>query len=55
MSGTFEQPDDAQLNLDTPGNSLEDALGQAGVGLPEQAAPPPVYRAMPDSRITGVE
>jgi hypothetical protein len=51
VSGTFEQPDDAQLNLDTQGNSLEDALGQAGVGLPAQAAPPPVYRAMPDSRI----
>jgi hypothetical protein len=51
VSGTFEQQDDAQLALDTSGDTLEQALGQAGVGLPEQAEPPPVYRAMPDSRI----
>jgi hypothetical protein len=51
VSGTFEQQDDPQLALDTTPDPMEQALGQAGVGLPEQAAPPPVYRAMPDSRI----
>ena len=51
MSGTFEQQDDPQLALDTTPDPMEQALGQAGVGLPEQAEPPPVYRAMPDSRI----
>jgi hypothetical protein len=51
VSGTFEQQDDPQLALDTTPDPMEQALGQAGVGLPEQAEPPPVYRAMPDSRI----
>ena len=51
MSGTFEQQDDPQLNLDTQGNPLEDALGEAGVPLPTEPEPPPVYKAMPDSRI----
>jgi len=50
MSGTFEQ-DDPQFNMDTSGDPLEDALGQAGVGLPEEPPAPAVYKAMPDSRI----
>ena len=33
MSGTFEQ-DDPQLNLDTQGDPLENALTQADAGLP---------------------
>src|SRR5580765_6471824 len=51
MSGTFEQQDDPQFNMDTSGDPLEDALGQAGVGLPEEPPAPAVYKAMPDSRI----
>ena len=51
MSGTFEQQDDPQLNLDTQGNPLEDALTQADAGLPTEPEPPAVYKAMPDSRI----
>ena len=51
MSGTFEQ-DEPQLDLETSGdNSLENALGQAGVGLPPEPPEPAVYKAMPDSRI----
>ena len=50
MSGTFEQ-DDPQLNLDAQVDPLEQSLVQADVGLPAPAAPPAVYKAMPDSRI----
>ena len=50
MSGTYEQ-DDPQLNLDAQADPLEDALGQADVGLPAEPEPPAVYKAMPDSRI----
>ena len=52
MSGTFEQQDDPALNLDTIGSDpLENSLEQSGVGLPAAEEPPPVYKAMPDSRI----
>ena len=50
MSGTFEQ-DDPQLNLDTQGDPLENALTQADAGLPAAPEPPAVYKAMADSRI----
>jgi hypothetical protein len=50
VSGSFEQ-DDPQLNLDTQGDPLEQALTQADVGLPATPEPPAVYKAMPDSRI----
>ena len=51
MSGTFEQ-DEPQLDLESSGeDALENALGQAGVGLPPPAPEPAVYKAMPDSRI----
>ena len=50
MSGTFEQ-DDSNLNLDTSTDPMENALDQAGVGLPDAAPEPAVYKAMPDSRI----
>ena len=50
MSGTFGQ-DDPQLNLDTQGDPLENALDQSGVGMPAAPEPPAVYKAMPDSRI----
>ena len=50
MSGSFEQ-DDPQLNLDTQDDPLEQALVQADAGLPAPAAPPAVYKAMPDSRV----
>lgn len=51
MSGSFEQ-DDPALNLEqTAPDPLEDALGQAGVGLPPVAPALPTYKAMPDSRI----
>src|SRR3954469_22551798 len=43
--------DDPNLGLDAPPDELESALGEAGVGLPSEPEPPPVYRAMPDSRI----
>src|SRR5262245_3957185 len=50
MSGSYQ--DDPQLNMDQTGaDPLEDALGQAGVGLPPPAPEPAVYKAMPDSRI----
>jgi hypothetical protein len=51
MSGSFMDEDDPTLNLDTNSDPLEDALGQAGVGMPPVAEPPAVYKAMPDSRI----
>jgi hypothetical protein len=49
MSGTFEDGDPigGQQNDDP----LENSLDQAGVGLPPEEAAPPVYKAMPDSRI----
>ena len=50
MSGSFEQ-DDPQLELDTGVDPLEQSLVQADVGLPAEAEPPAVYKAMPDSRI----
>jgi hypothetical protein len=50
MSGSFEQ-DDPQLNLDTSGDTLEQSLVQADVGMPAPAEAPAVYKAMPDSRI----
>src|SRR3954464_38214 len=48
MSGT---QDDPNLGLDAPPDDLENALGEAGVGLPPEPEVAPVYRAMPDSRI----
>ena len=51
MSGTFEQPSDPQLNLDTSGDPLENSLNQSDVGMPVEPEPPAVYKAMPDSRI----
>lgn len=50
MSGSYEQ-DDPQLNLDQGGDPLEQSLVQADVGLPGEAEPPAVYKAMPDSRV----
>ena len=47
MSGTYN--DDP--SLDQPTDPLEQSLQQDGLGLPAEAEPPPVYRAMPDSRI----
>jgi hypothetical protein len=50
--GTSERhTDDPNLGLDAPPDDLENALGEAGVGLPPEPETPPVYRAMPDSRI----
>ena len=46
MSGSFEQ-DDPQLELDTGVDPLEQSLVQADVGLPAEAEPPAVYKAMP--------
>jgi hypothetical protein len=43
--------DDPNLELDAVPDDLESALGEAGVGLPPTPELPPVYRAMPDSRI----
>ncbi len=50
MSGSNEQ-DDPQLDLDTSGDTLEQSLVQADVGMPAPAEAPAVYKAMPDSRI----
>ncbi len=46
MSGTYEDDPAFQPEPDP----LETALGADGLGI-EEAAPPPVYRMMPDSRI----
>ena len=50
MSGSNGQ-DDPQLDLDTSGDTLEQSLVQADVGMPAPAEAPAVYKAMPDSRI----
>jgi hypothetical protein len=50
MSGSFEQ-DDPSLDMDTNGDPLEQALTEAGAGLPPEQEQPAVYKAMPDSRI----
>ena len=47
MSGT--NPDDPFSAPQV--DPLEQSLGQDGLGLPPEAEPPPVYKAMPDSRI----
>jgi len=47
MSGTY---DDTPAFDDQP-DPLENALQQDGLGLPAEDEPPPVYKAMPDSRI----
>ena len=47
MSGTYEDDPSFQAAPDP----LEQSLAQDGMALPEDAAPPPVYRMLPDSRI----
>jgi len=47
MSGTYE--DDPTFPAEP--DPLEQSLAADGLALPEEAAPPPVYRMMPDSRI----
>lgn len=47
MSGTYN--DDP--SLDPTVDPLENSLQQDGLGLPAEAEPPPVYKAMPDTRI----
>lgn len=46
----FGQSDD-QLDMDTSADPLENALDQAGVGLPQEPPEPAVYKALPGSRI----
>ena len=47
MSGTY----DDNPTFDNAPDPLENSLQQDNLGLPAEAEPPPVYKAMPDSRV----